>query len=110
MWAVVEFAKDKSIAAVPYSWININDCFWPKWTGDKLRRAIRNKVEPDRSWELLGPVRILYSKCGMMLVINFVLPCIDQNNCTIMKSLKGLCLSLNEFLLNYLFEISFQNI
>jgi hypothetical protein len=69
MWAVVEFPTDKSVAAVPVSWLNLNDCFWPPLTGDKLRRAIRTEMEPEASWQLL-PVRIFEKKYGMLAVIN----------------------------------------
>lgn len=50
-WKVVHFLKDESVEAVPTSWVNGNECYWPPLNGMKLKAAISKGEDPAESWE-----------------------------------------------------------
>lgn len=49
-WTVVQFLTDDTVDAVPTSWIHDGDfCFWPPFTQDKIKNAIKN-CEMNSHW------------------------------------------------------------
>jgi hypothetical protein len=65
MFFVVEFVNG-SVEVVPDNWINGDGkfCYWPKFSKDKMFRAIQKKTEPDDNWERSDIKRVM-RKCGM---------------------------------------------
>lgn len=51
-WTVVKFTDENSVEAVPTSWINNKQYFWPPFQRDKVIQAIRKNEEPDMDWPL----------------------------------------------------------
>lgn len=52
-WRVVHFIKENTVEAVPASWVNGgNGCFWPPYSGLKLRGLIKNCTSPAHDWDL----------------------------------------------------------
>lgn len=48
-WSVIKFPDEEdAVAAVPTSWLNGNQCYWPPWPQDRIDTAIKNCKPPDR--------------------------------------------------------------
>lgn len=63
---MVEFFKDRTIEAVPESWLEIEDevkCWWPPVTGWKLIEFIKSNKTPARDWKQF--IVTIRGKCSM---------------------------------------------
>lgn len=71
-WTVVQFLKDKSVEAVPSSWIIGDLCYWPTYTPDKVTKAIQKGDEVNTHWPS-HPVKIFRNATfGMSVCLNFI--------------------------------------
>ncbi|KAF5300891.1 hypothetical protein FQR65_LT09054 [Abscondita terminalis] len=63
-WCVVQFKEDKSVEAVPTTWVVNNNCHWPPFTKAKLSTALQAGELPDDTWNIY-PVHVFRnSVCG----------------------------------------------
>ncbi|KAB0803244.1 hypothetical protein PPYR_00214 [Photinus pyralis] len=46
-WSVIKFPDEKSVSAVPSSWIVGKKCYWPPYSEKALRAAIENNESPN---------------------------------------------------------------
>lgn len=58
MYSVVHFPKERSVEAVPSSWLKVQSgatyCRWPsKLSSDKISRKIKKKADPSSDWVLV---------------------------------------------------------
>lgn len=52
-WRVVHFMKENTVEAVSATWVKNNyACFWPSYSGLKLRNIIQNCIPPAHDWDL----------------------------------------------------------
>lgn len=52
-WIVVLFIEENTVEAVPISWLHDNLCYWPPYTGKRLKQAISICEKPVLgSWPL----------------------------------------------------------
>ena len=65
VFAVVSFDDEKSVEAVPLSWLRLraqNSCYWPPTAAahcdTALQSLITQKVAPDASWKMYKPARV----------------------------------------------------
>lgn len=73
-WRVVHFIKENTVEAVPASWVkDINGCFWPPYSGLKLRTVIKNCTPPAHDWDLHQSRLIgeLYGRYSFVKMYNF---------------------------------------
>ncbi|XP_076295397.1 uncharacterized protein LOC143216335 isoform X2 [Lasioglossum baleicum] len=49
-WTVVQFVDDKTVEAVPTSWLEGDKCYWPPLPQSKLSNAIKKLEPPQPSW------------------------------------------------------------
>lgn len=49
-WTIVIFTDENTVETVPSIWIIDNKCYWPSFTFEKLKAAIRNYEQPNTCW------------------------------------------------------------
>jgi len=66
-YAVVVFAEDNSVAAIPVAWLDGDQAFWAPYSSqERFDRAVRCDEKPDNNWPKFG-VRILGIKGNEIL-------------------------------------------
>lgn len=70
-YTLIEF-PDKSTDVVPDNWLFGQKCYWPKYTQEKLKVAVKRQEPVQAGWKLFEPVRLL-KKCGKNVFLFFIL-------------------------------------
>lgn len=69
-WRVVHFITEDTVEAVLASWVkDINTCYWPPFSGLKLRSLINNCTPPAQNWDL-HQSRLIGELYGIYLFVN----------------------------------------
>lgn len=52
MFSVVKFLEDKSVQAVPSSWVSQDKktCLWPPGLPSSVSASIKRRTEPEKHW------------------------------------------------------------
>lgn len=49
-WTVVQFTEDRTVEAIPTSWIQGDFCHWPPYKQAKLKNSIKKCEKLDKQW------------------------------------------------------------
>ncbi|CAH0547083.1 unnamed protein product [Brassicogethes aeneus] len=57
MWVIVKFPKENCVEAIPNNWlIGDSSCYWPPYSGNRLKKAVLICEEPGTNWEIIDVV------------------------------------------------------